>query len=215
MDFALNKSDINELLITAIIAISAFLAYRGHKSEYELKYSTFWPRLWAPSIDQLILWPISTLLPIWLVNFLESDPLQASLIIGSATLFYFLYSIVMHTLYGATIGKKVCKVRIVDAKNERPLKLRHALLRDVIPMLFICGFMITGALTIDSSDTPLMFWVSMVYLVWLLLEVVTMLFNERRRSLHDLIAGTIVVRSDLWETERARRREMRKERSFE
>jgi uncharacterized RDD family membrane protein YckC len=31
---------------------------------------------------------------------------------------------------------------------------------------------------------------------WFLLEVVTMLTNSKRRALHDLIAKTVVVRTD-------------------
>jgi uncharacterized RDD family membrane protein YckC len=34
-----------------------------------------------------------------------------------------------------------------------------------------------------------------VSMVWFVLEILTMLTNRRRRALHDLIAGTVVVRA--------------------
>jgi hypothetical protein len=42
----------------------------------------------------------------------------------------------------------------------------------------------------NSIPFTLLSW---VVLVWLVLEFVTMLINEKRRALHDYIAGTVVV----------------------
>jgi uncharacterized RDD family membrane protein YckC len=37
-------------------------------------------------------------------------------------------------------------------------------------------------------------WVSWLQTAWVWSEVVTMLFNKRRRALHDYLAGTVVVK---------------------
>ena len=37
----------------------------------------------------------------------------------------------------------------------------------------------------------------MVAGIWFMLEIITMLLNEKRRALHDLIAGTVVVRTQI------------------
>lgn len=44
------------------------------------------------------------------------------------------------------------------------------------------------------------FWLLMALPgLWFVAEVLTMLTNERRRALHDFIAGTVVVRTDIEE----------------
>ena len=40
---------------------------------------------------------------------------------------------------------------------------------------------------------------SMVAGTWFVLEIITMLLNKKRRALHDLIAGTVVVRTSIAE----------------
>jgi uncharacterized RDD family membrane protein YckC len=35
-----------------------------------------------------------------------------------------------------------------------------------------------------------------VALVWILLELITMLANKKRRAIHDFIAGSVVIRTD-------------------
>ena len=37
----------------------------------------------------------------------------------------------------------------------------------------------------------------MVAGIWFVLEIITMLLNKKRRALHDLIAGTVVVRTSI------------------
>ena len=39
--------------------------------------------------------------------------------------------------------------------------------------------------------------VALVAGIWFMLEIITMLLNEKRRALHDLIAGTVVVRTQI------------------
>ena len=46
----------------------------------------------------------------------------------------------------------------------------------------------------ESSIPTLSLWIGWGGLVWSLLEIATMLTNSKRRALHDLIAGTVVVR---------------------
>lgn len=42
------------------------------------------------------------------------------------------------------------------------------------------------------------FWLlALIPLVWFVAEVLTMLTNERRRALHDFIAGTVVIRTNV------------------
>jgi uncharacterized RDD family membrane protein YckC len=40
-------------------------------------------------------------------------------------------------------------------------------------------------------------FVPLIILCWFLAEVITMLTNEKRRALHDFLAGTVVIRTNL------------------
>lgn len=206
--------EISELSSIALLSFIIWLCYKGHVSDYEAKYSTFWPRFWAPSIDQLVLWPLVTFIPFLIVSSLNSSPIQVEYIYGISSLLYYPYSMYLHTAQGATVGKKVCKVRVVDAKNERPIKFRQALLREIIPALFIIGILIAGIIDYETGSETTLEWVGFTFAIWFILEIITMLTNRKRRALHDFIAGTVVVRADLWEQERGRRQQMRKERIF-
>ncbi|HAV13438.1 MAG TPA: hypothetical protein DCX06_08125 [Opitutae bacterium] len=212
MNFLFENPKFSELGGTALLALIVWLAYKDHESDFEEKYSTFWPRFWAPSIDELVLWPVVTLIPMLIVQLLDSGDTHTEFIFGIAYLSYFAYSIYYHTIQGATVGKRICKVRVVDAKTERPIGFKQAFLRDLIPFLFICGILVAGMFSSSTGDESLLQWIFMVFGIWFLLEVITMLSNEKRRALHDFIAGTVVVRADLWENERKRRRQMREER---
>ena len=103
---------------------------------------------------------------------------------------------------------------MVDAKTECPITFKQALLRDAIPAVLIVCLLTAGTFSTITGDESLIFWVFAVLATWFLLELITMLFNKKRRALHDFIAGTVVVRSDLWEADCARRKQMSQERTF-
>ncbi|NNF51316.1 MAG: hypothetical protein HKN59_02650, partial [Gammaproteobacteria bacterium] len=117
-----------------------------------------------------------------------------------ASLFYY---IVMHAAFGQTLGKMITGVRVVKNKDLAPIGLGHALARDIVPLLFIA----VGLLAMPMFDfgiaegkeatlkLPIVFLaIAVLALAWPILEVITMLFNRRRRAIHDFIAGTVVIR---------------------
>ena len=177
------------LLASGII----WYAYRSHTSNGSQKYKTFWPRFWAPVLDSVVVWPFLVLGPYVLVSLFEFPRDWRVFIFGCAYLSYYPYSIYFHWKYGATIGKMITKIRVVDCHTEREISLKKSVLRDIVPFAIIFGYVGTES-SVSSVDNVLLFW--------FLLEVGTMLLNEKRRALHDFIAGTVVVRSDLNDIER-------------
>lgn len=192
------------------IALIVGLIYRDHVSEWKDKYSTFWPRLWSPSIDQTVVLLIAVFAP-KILHTLEiiNDALYYNLTIFSVAI-YPIYSIISHAKFGATLGKRLCRVVVVDAKTEKKMSIKQAFLRDSIPTAFILCIMLLA-----SSFTPLHPHIIAVgiLIIWYILELSTM-HGKKQRAIHDLLAGTVVVRSDIWALETERRPARRGERTF-
>jgi len=115
----------------------------------------------------------------------------------------------MHGKYGQTVGKMVTKVRVFDARTEKPISYRQALIREGVPTVLSIPFLIYEAIAIiqgrESADLllegkvsphSLLWWFTVLPILWSVVEVVTMLTNDKRRALHDFIAGTVVIRTN-------------------
>jgi len=125
-----------------------------------------------------------------------------NLLVDLFDLFLFVvYSILMHGTFGQTIGKMITEVKVLDAKTEKPIGFRQAVIRDSVPLLssiFVASIiLIFSTKDINESDSTLIYNSLMVFAVvslsWHLLEIITMLFNAKRRAIHDYMAGTVVV----------------------
>ncbi len=192
--------------IPLVPSLIAWWYYKNRTVSSEKRYLTFWPRLWASFVDSIVLWPLGTIfvlilqldLPLWLfvtVGFLRSLP-------------WMIYNIYLHGTYGQTIGKMVTSVKIIDAKTHNPISFRHAIVRDSIPILLILALAVyqayhltIGTISIDeiinNDPSTGAAWFGLILFVWWAAEVVTMLTNRKRRALHDFIAGTVVVRTNI------------------
>ncbi len=166
------------------------------------KYSTFGPRLAASIVDGIFLSMLSAVLA-FITAKIGSE--AAKTIYGYIDYTqYAIYSVILHGLYGQTFGKKLFEVKVVKAKGEGNIGFTQAMLRDSVPILFLFVTLFASLyITQASNDVEIPSWVrsllivsSIALLVWHLLEIVTMLFNKKRRALHDFIAGTVVIRTD-------------------
>ena len=194
-----------------LISLLVLKYYRRRKFAPAQRYSTFAPRFWTGFVDGCVLWPIgfaaSTLL--WL----NIPRVLAALVIVLESLTWLVYTVMMHVRYGATIGKMVTKLRVVDFRTEGRITWRQGWLREGLPMALSLGCLVyevysllTGRLSaggvangeeLFSNKT---FWIlNGLPTLWFLAEILTMLTNEKRRALHDFIAGTIVVRTNVEE----------------
>jgi uncharacterized RDD family membrane protein YckC len=114
------------------------------------------------------------------------------------------YIVIMHAAYGQTLGKMATGVKVLD-KSGGKLSGRQAFIRELVPMVLILGEVIVGlpgALKgIDlahpkaAEPTVGFQWLSSAASSgWFLAELLTMLTNDKRRAVHDFIAGSLVVR---------------------
>ena len=176
----------------------------------ELQYATFWQRFGAYWIDVLVLAPLAVV-----VYFLAETSRYfymywyvLGLLIG---LFFHVYLV---KRYGGTPGKLLLKTRIALVDGS-PITTNAAALRYAV--LFVLTAISSGALSMGVlSMTDEMYfslgyvaraqkmmelappWYSAVNVlmqIWIWGEFISMLFNKKRRAVHDFMAGTVVVRS--------------------
>jgi uncharacterized RDD family membrane protein YckC len=190
------------LFIIVVMAALVWNHYSGAKYPLEKRYSTFWPRFWEGSADALIFWPLTVLTTALGLYWRTPAMVVGTLLVQNGA--QWIYSVWMHGKYGQTVGKMVCKVRILDAKTEKPITYWQAFLRDAVPIAFTVAYLPSQIRTVlhpvaKGVTKPDMLFVS-IFMIWFIIEVVTMLTNDKRQALHDFIAGTVVVRTTAGET---------------
>ena len=164
------------------------------------RYRTARKRIWAAIVDGIVF------MPLLFVDryFIRSEPNLLILVFWNIFRIFLpiFYSIVAHYKYGRTIGKWVARIKVLDVSEASNITLRQAILRDSVYLSFeVAGLVYYGfwAFTtrepgyllndfIDFSSTP--------FFIWTLLEIISMLTNEKRRAIHDFIARTVVVRAE-------------------
>ena len=169
------------------------------------KYQTFWPRFIATIIDWIVLWPLLALMEdlndsqlIWVAN--VSDML------GNFS--PFVYSIWMHGKFGQTLGKMAMKVKVFDVAEQHGISMKQAFYRDMVPVIILALMYLYIYLFLDVNNenfianidlqSILVIWIlGTLYLCWPALEIVSMAFSSRYRAIHDLIARTVVIRTDI------------------
>jgi len=163
------------------------------------KYDTFWPRFGAGLIDGILFLPL-----MWGIFVLMKRSDTALTFVPLFILFQYAfisYSIVMHARYGQTLGKMATNVRVMDI-SERPLSPQQAVMRDLPYLAILTVETVFGLLWAFEGGVPSIDLVvesnnvvfEYVDTGWFILEIVTMLFSEKRRALHDIIADSVVVR---------------------
>ncbi len=163
------------------------------------RYDTFWPRFWAGLIDGILFLPLGWL--DWWIFSSVSQPLVLAAWFVFSSFAYLLYSVLLHGACGQTVGKMFMRVRVRDVE-ETTLTYRQAVLRDSVPLVLTVVGVVLGIRVAMSGIDPLADaeWsigdslIAYTGLAWFIAEVVTMLWNKKRRALHDFIAGSVVVR---------------------
>jgi uncharacterized RDD family membrane protein YckC len=161
------------------------------------RYDTFWRRLLAAIIDSALLSTVN-----WLRDCFEPDNAsRPTALIWSlvAIAIPIGYSVTMHARLGQTVGKMLAGVIVLDVSESRRITFRQAILRDIGLIVLDSGFLIYQIVVglVDRVGMAVMLAggvLGSASAIWFVVEVVTMLSNEKRRALHDCIAGTVVVK---------------------
>lgn len=189
-------------LVAQIESLGGFSLFGEAEVTEQNKYRTFWPRFWALFIDGFVVGiPILMIfIGLFSADLLESK--IASYVDQAAQFAGLAYYIIMHARYGQTLGKMATKVKVIDKSEDKDISLKQALLRDIVPVIAaVAGlvyFLSAGTALkpeeLTGTAAVIVNAAAIAALIWGIAEIVTMLFNKKRRAVHDLIAGTVVVR---------------------
>lgn len=171
-------------------------------------YVGFWKRLGAGLIDALVLVPVSLF-----ANYIAGLDRMIALVttVPTAALFAF-YHVFMNAMFGGSVGKLVVGIRIAQPDGSK-IEWRHAWWRSSVDLLFSAVIVVSEMwilLQIDSATySSLTFFernelyqqlgstfyigVGIFIQVWIWSELLVLLFNKRKRALHDFIGGTVVI----------------------
>lgn len=163
------------------------------------RYDTFRPRLFAGILDALLFAPLYYVSPM----IYEWSPGRAVTVPWFVCFSFapLAYTIFLHGRYGMTLGKRLFQIAVVDL-TEGPLSMRQAVRRDSVPLVmtalgvllelpYLMGWWSEAPWFLDYSSVLLEYAVW----AWFGAELITMLLNDKRRALHDFIAGSVVVRT--------------------
>ena len=173
-----------------------------------MNYATFWQRFAAGWVDFFVLVPLMCIEG-WLGSI---SKVAAIVLVIPMTVAYCAYTIYCHGRFGKTVGKHAMGIRVVRVTGER-IGWREAWLRSSVDVAFavlgvISSFVALAAISdaeyygvgwtqrannLQAHHPAWLAWTFAAGQIWVWSEVVVMLFNKRRRALHDFIAGTVVI----------------------
>jgi len=172
-------------------------------------YAGFWIRLGSILLDTLILLPVTGI--ILYVNNLRIENYMFTII--PSLIFGLWYNVYLVKKYGGTPGKLIVGIKII-ASNGNKIEWKHAILRYIVLFLItlISVFIMIRSIGIaDNAYYDSLPWIQKTqYLmnlspillsiynwsdnIWIYGELIVLLTNKRKRSVHDFIAGTVVIK---------------------
>jgi len=164
------------------------------------KYDTFWRRFFAGLLDALVLTPLGLLF-----TFIRTDNvfvlILVTIIMYSSV---YVYEVFFHWRTGQTLGKKWMNIRVVNEDESRLLTFKQSFKRDSIYIFMETIGILALSVQIlrlghlpsnDSLVTQIVDWLGTI---WFFTEIVTMLTNNKRRALHDILADSVVIKEEYW-----------------
>ena len=173
-----------------------------------MTYAGFWVRLGAGIIDGFVFAPV--LLLYWGLASLSWETAVAATV--PYMFAYAGYNVALHARWGQTLGKRAYGIKVVTVAGN-PIGWRHALLRhsvDLLTAVFMAvawmealfavsqdAFEAAGFLDrmglLKAARPAWEYWPVAVHNTWVGAELVVLLLNEKKRALHDYLAGTVVI----------------------
>ena len=159
------------------------------------KYETGLKRLGAAIVDGIVF------IPVIFFDKLFSSDISVNIVWAIFTGFLLLfYSVFLHYKYGQTIGKWVVGVKVLDISEARGLTLKQSIMRDsfnigseALALIYLVVLIKRNSELISAFEKYRNF-ANQPGAIWIVLELITMTFNNKRRAIHDFLAKSVVVR---------------------
>lgn len=181
------------------------------KSNGQKVYAGFWKRFCAGFADAFIIMPLAFLLG-WIEGL---DRTLAIVITIPSSILFAMYNVYFNARFGGTPGKLAVGIRITKPNGSR-IDWPEAWKRSAVDLVFAFIVLIVqvwGLTQVDPGRYVSLGWIARTQLVdahapawyvsisilqqvWIWSEVVVLLFNKRRRAVHDFIAGTVVIKKE-------------------
>jgi uncharacterized RDD family membrane protein YckC len=174
-------------------------------------YAGFWKRFGAAIVDTLVFIPFMVVF-----HFTQGlSILSAMATIVVSSLLFSAYTVYFHYKFGATFGKMAVGIKITFPDGSK-IGLKQALLRSSVDLGFAFFMVLAQVIAITNADPNIYLnagfmaraeyimplfpaWyglVSTVSQLWFWSEFLVLLFNKRKRAIHDFIAGTVVIKQE-------------------
>lgn len=162
------------------------------------KYRTFWLRFCALFIDGLVFAPLTILNMYFWNHWAEHTGMMIRCCLFIIFCFsYEIYVIGMHGKFGQTLGKMVCKVKVFTV-DDQDLNIRIAFKRELLTLSVAVVFLLTELPLILQGYNPSEAGkhngiYSLISFFAFAADLIVLFSNNKRRALHDIIGGTVVV----------------------
>jgi len=184
----------------------------GAETDYFMQPAGFWIRVLASIVDGLVFIPLIILGSLNL--FLWQNPI----LIFVALIPGLIYKPCMESFYGATLGKMVCKIWVLNDDGKK-LSVGRAYVRflpglvsslvDTVKTLilfalidyeaggtFMENIQQFGEVSKQAGEQPMFQVVNImgtIVLIFIIIDVLFVAFTERKRAIHDYMAGSYCV----------------------
>lgn len=153
-------------------------------------YGGFWQRLGAFLLDLIPLGILGSLL-----GRLNLDPTIFSIVTFVVSLLHVIcYFIYLPKRFGGTPGKLIVGLKILRSDGEA-IGWKEAILRYLGFWLAFYVISITMFLTFRAENPELSSWILSISSIWYLALLIVLFVNKKRRTIHDLGAKTVIVKS--------------------
>lgn len=182
--------------------------FTPHIGRSDMQYAGFWVRLGAAIVDGLVFAPV--LLLYWGLASISWE-----VAVAFAIPYVFAraaYNVYFLARWGQTIGKRAYGIKVLTPAGD-PIGWRHASLRHSVDMVaaalgsatWLAGLFAVSQVAFESAGFMVRmgllkearpaweYWIVAVDAVWMCSELVVLLLNEKKRAIHDYLAGTVVV----------------------
>ena len=167
------------------------------------KYQTVRLRFWAAFIDSLVLAPVSAIM-LSLFIFVAHPPITYFLYSILGSFFLVAYNVLMVYYKGGTVGKLVMGLQVVHFQTEGKVDIMQSIFREALNILSLL-FLVFAVISVFNSNTntadiinsknqnSIYTSYSLVSGIVVLCELVTALFNKKKRAVHDFLGQTVVI----------------------